>query len=317
MRADRLLSLLMLLQTRGMLTAAELAVELQVTERTVYRDITALCTAGVPIYTTLGPGGGYGLLEDYRTNLTGLNPDEVRALFMLSIPAPLDQLGVGQELRAALLKLTAALPDNHRREEERSRQRIHLDSTWWFQEEESVPFLGIIHKALWSDHLLRIQSRSWFGALLDWVVAPYGLVAKASVWYLVFNREQTVRAQRISHITHAEMLPETFARPVDFDLEGFWKGWVEEFHATRPQYPVRVRVSPELVPLLKHSAGNGQDQGPATDPHGWTTLTLTFESFEAARSQVLAYGGACEVLEPLALRMSVADFANQVVKLYG
>src|SRR5512136_703550 len=136
MRADRLLSLLMLLQARGRMTAQELAAELEVSERTIYRDINALSASGVPVYAESGPGGGCALLDSYRTNLTGLDQDEVRALFMLSIPAPLDQLGVSQELRTALLKLSAALPDTRRGDEERTRQRIHLDSTWWFQPEE-------------------------------------------------------------------------------------------------------------------------------------------------------------------------------------
>lgn len=313
MRADRLISLLLLLQTRGKMTAAELAKELEVTERTVYRDIDALCTAGVPIYASVGAGGGYGLLEDYRTNLTGLNTEELRALFMLSIPAPIDQLGFGQELRAALLKLSAALPDNRRKDPSLAQQRLYLDSSWWFQEEEDVPFLSVIQKALWSDHLLHIQSETFFGAILDWVVAPYGLVAKASVWYLVYARQGTIRAVRVSRIVQAEMLPETFSRPADFDLETFWKGWVEEFESSRPQYPVKVRVSPALLPRLKQAE---KDAAQPADAEGWTTVKLVFESFEAARSQILAYGGACEVLEPMALRMSVADFAGQIIRRY-
>jgi predicted DNA-binding transcriptional regulator YafY len=138
MRADRLISLLMLLQTRGTLTARELASELEVTERTIYRDVTALSASGVPVYTERGPGGGVALVENYRTNLTGLNPAEVRALFMLSIPAALDQLGVGDELRTALLKLSAAIPNSRRADETSARQRIHLDATGWFQAARSL-----------------------------------------------------------------------------------------------------------------------------------------------------------------------------------
>lgn len=145
MRADRLLSLLMLLQIRGRMTARELAKELEVSERTIYRDIDALSIAGVPVYGEPGPEGGYALVDSYRTNLTGLTEGEVRALFMLSIPAPLADLGVSHELRAALPKLSAALPNARRRDEERVRQRFHLDSTWWRQGEERVPHLQTIH----------------------------------------------------------------------------------------------------------------------------------------------------------------------------
>src|SRR5512147_2861952 len=151
MRADRLLSLLMLLQARGRMTAQELARELEVSERTIYRDINALSASGVPVYAESGPGGGCALLDSYRTNLTGLTADEARALFMLSIPAPLDQLGVGQELRAALLKLSAALPSSRRPDEERARQRIHIDSLAWFQGEDPVPHLHTLQQAVWQD----------------------------------------------------------------------------------------------------------------------------------------------------------------------
>jgi len=129
MRADRLLSLLMLLQARGRMTARALATELEVSERTIYRDIDALSLSGVPIYGDRGPEGGYALLESYRISLPGLKEDEVRALYMLSIPAPLAQLGVGQELKAALRKLVAALPAAYRADAARVRQRLHLDAT--------------------------------------------------------------------------------------------------------------------------------------------------------------------------------------------
>ena len=146
MRADRLLSLLMLLQTRGQMTARELAEELEVSERTIYRDIDALSAAGVPVYAVRGPGGGCALMDGYRTDLTGLTRDEVRALFMLSVPAPLADLGLSRELRAALRKLSAALPVTRRADERRMRERVHLDSVWWYQQEEPVPYLRTIQE---------------------------------------------------------------------------------------------------------------------------------------------------------------------------
>src|SRR5512133_354389 len=218
MRADRLLSLIMLLQTRGTLTAQTLAAELEVTERTIYRDVTALSAAGVPVYSERGPGGGISLVENYRTNLTGLNAAEVRALFMMSIPAPLDQLGVGAELRTALLKLSAALPNTRRADESTARQKIHLDAAWWFQSEESVPHLRTVQSALWSDHKLDLLYRSDFGADVEMTVAPYGLVAKANVWYLVGARDDHLRVLRISKIRKASLRDECFERPAAFDL---------------------------------------------------------------------------------------------------
>ena len=160
MRADRLLSLLMLLQTRGRLTASQLATELEVSERTIYRDVIALSAAGIPVYTEGGHGGGISLVESYRTDLTGLRPEEAQALSMLNIPEPLVRLGVGQELKAALLKLSAAVPPSVREKQAQARHRIHLDAAWWFQPEEPTPYLQIIQQAVWQDRLLQMNV-SW------------------------------------------------------------------------------------------------------------------------------------------------------------
>ncbi len=317
MRADRLLSLLMLLQTRGRLTAQALAAELEVTERTIYRDVTALSAAGVPVYSERGPGGGIALIEDYRTNLTGLNPDEVRALFMLSLPAPLDQLGVGAELRTALLKLSAALPNSRRGDETAARQKIHLDAAWWFQSEEPVPHLKTIQSALWADHKLDLTYRSEFSTEVEMVIAPYGLVAKANVWYLVGAREDHLRVLRISKVQRASLREESFERPLAFDLPAFWKTWCDEFEANRPQFTATVRISPTLATILAENRPAVLTSPPFLEKDGWQTLTLTFESLEAARTQLLGYGGAVEVLEPLALRKSLQDFARQIQNIYA
>jgi predicted DNA-binding transcriptional regulator YafY len=316
MRADRLLSLLMLLQTRGTQTARSLAAELQVTERTIYRDVTALSAAGIPVYTERGPGGGIALVEDYRTNLTGLNPDEVRALFMLSIPAPLDQLGVGDELRMALLKLSAALPSSRRAEEATARQRIHLDAAWWFQSEEPTPHLKTIQSALWNNHMLDITYRSDFGTDVEMALAPYGLVAKATVWYLVGAQENHLRVLRVSRIQQASISAESFEYPPAFDLPSFWKSWCQDFELNRPHYQATLRVSPTLAALLSGNHLPFLAIPPSQDIDGWQVVTLTFESFESARTQILGYGGAAEVLEPLALRRSVQDFAQQTLARY-
>ncbi|HEX2910651.1 MAG TPA: HTH domain-containing protein [Chloroflexia bacterium] len=186
MRADRLIALLMLLQSHGSMTAQALAETLEVSERTIYRDINALGIAGIPVMTERGPGGGCSLLDSYRTNLTGLTEEETRALFMLNLPAPLSQLGVAPELKSALLKLSAALPVTRRSAEERVRQRIHLDATWWFQPEEPLPCLTKLYQAIWEDALVYVKYRVRFeprGEVeIEQLVEPYGLVAKASVW---------------------------------------------------------------------------------------------------------------------------------------
>ena len=201
MRADRLLSILMILQARGRVTAQQLAEELEVSVRTVYRDMDALSAAGVPVYAERGPGGGCSLLDSYRTTLTGLTRDEVRALFMLSIPAPLAELGVGQELKAALLKLSAALPASRRYDEAHVRQRIHLDSVGWSETVEPVPHLRTVQQAVWEDRKLQLTYRLPFEAQAEWLVEPYGLVAKAGTWYLVCTRNGSVRTLPVSSVT--------------------------------------------------------------------------------------------------------------------
>ena len=321
MRADRLLSMLMLLQTRGRLTARQLANELEVSERTIYRDVVALSSAGIPVYTEDGPGGGISLLEDYQTRLTGLRPEEAQALSMLNIPEPLVRLGVGEELKTALLKLSAAVPPSVREKQAQARHRIHLDATWWFQPEEPTTCLQTIQQAVWQDRLLKITYRGDFNATIEQLIAPYGLVAKASIWYLVFAREGYIRARRVSRIVAAEILPQSFERPVEFDLAAFWQNWCADFETERPYFEVRALVSPSLAArlprLLRENQPDTLNAPPAMQREGWQAMTLTFESFEIARTRILGYGGAIEVLEPLALRMSVADFAQQIQSIYA
>ena len=320
MRADRLLSLLMLIQSRGQMTAQELAGELEVSERTIYRDIMALSTAGVPVYASRGPGGGVRLIEEYRTTLTGLTSEETRALFMLSLPAPLLQLGMGEQFKGALLKLSASLPDTRRLDEARTRQRIHLDSSWWFQSEQDVPCLQIIQQALFQDRRLRIKVRwDFFNAEFEQEAEPYGLVAKANIWYLVYSRGGNPHVTRVSRIVAVELLPECFTRPADFDLVCFWENWCRDYESL-PPFQARVRVAHEALPLLTDYVGDRArahlDPSCTPDPDGWVTLDLPFESFVSARTCLLGLGRAVEVLEPESLRKSLVDFAEQVVGFY-
>ncbi len=323
MRADRLLSLLMILQARGCVKAEDLAKELEVSVRTIYRDVTALSIAGVPVYSERGPGGGIALIERYRTDLTGLHKDEARALFMLSIPAPLDELGFGEELKAAMYKLAAALPTARREDEESSRQRIHLDWVPWFHEQESQPHLHTIQQGVWGDKKLALryltESGGWLGPL-EAIVAPYGLVAKAGVWYLICERAAHMDVIRISWVQDARILEEEFARSEEFDLTTFWKNWRAVYESRRPTFTVKARVAPIVFKNLQFPVGENVqgeiDQSQPADEQSWKVMTLTFGTFENARARLLALGGAVEVLEPLALRMSLADFAYQIAERY-
>ncbi|MBN1641408.1 MAG: WYL domain-containing protein [Anaerolineae bacterium] len=317
MRADRLLSIMMLLQSRGRMTARQLAEELEVSTRTIYRDIDALSGAGIPVYGDRGPEGGYALLDSYRTHLTGLTADEVRALFMLTIPAPLVELGVDDDVRAALRKLAAALPDARRGAEAAARQRIHIDAVWWSQGQEPVPHLRTLHEAVWQDRVVDVRLRQPFGApaVIERPVEPYGLVAKAGVWHLVCGRSGRVRVYRVSSLVDVRLTGASFARPPGFDLAAFWRAWCAAEERRRAEFQVTVRVAPELVAWLSHTFGVGAAAAP--DGEGGVTLQLGFESLAAARERLLGLGRAVEVLEPDALRLSVVDFARQIVDLYA
>lgn len=316
MRAERLLQEMMLLQARGQMAARELAAELAVTVRTVYRDMEALQAAGVPLYSVPGRGGGYGLVDSYRTSLTGLTEGERRALFMLSVPAPLDALGVGASLQSALRKLAAALPGSRQAEEEDVRQRFYLDATWWQQGAAPVPQLQTVQDAVWRDRELRIRYRLPAQVDVAYTVAPYGLVAKAGVWYLVYAYGGRVRALQVSALAEATLAGSSFERPPSFDLAVFWRTWCAAREAEQVGYAVEVRVSPTFLPFAPGFFGaDAEAIGPA-DAGGWRPLALSFASLAAARERLLACGGAVEVVAPAALRLSLADYGRQIAALY-
>jgi predicted DNA-binding transcriptional regulator YafY len=313
MRADRLLSLLMLLQTRGRQPARKLAEALEVSVRTIYRDLDALSAAGVPVYAQPGPEGGCGLLDSYRTNLTALTRDEVHAIFSLSIPTPLAQIGVSQALQSALVKLAAALPAERQADEAAARQRLHVDPGAWAPSAASAapaPCLAALHQALWADHLLWLRYRLPFETVVERLVAPYGLVAKDHAWYLVAARDGRPLVYPVAQVLAVRPAAERFQRAPGFDLAAFWQAWCAR-HARRPGFYATLRVSADLALRLRRL-----DASPAAEQGGGLVLTLPFDSFEAARTRILGWGSAVEVMAPLALRLSVLDFARQVAGVY-
>ncbi|HNT55354.1 MAG TPA: WYL domain-containing protein [Anaerolineaceae bacterium] len=320
MRADRLLALLMLLQTRSPIPAADLARELEVSERTIYRDMEALSAAGVPVYTSRGPGGGCCLVADYRTTLTGLTAAEIRALFMLNVPGPLDELGVSHELKGALRKLSAALPAAQALDDGQSRQRFYLDSSWW-PPVEGATQLDVLRQAVWSDSWLQLRFRSFISGEIELMVAPLGLVSKAGIWYLVYQFQDQVRSLKVERIVQAEILPGTFTRPAGFDLGTFWRDWCQDMEQENRRYTVVLRAAPGIRPrLLQHLGGQARQAFADADPPdeaGWMQLVLGFDSLVSARDRLLSYGSAVEVLAPAALRLSLQDFARQILTVYA
>jgi len=321
MRADRLISIIMLLQTHERMTADELAQEVEVSPRTIYRDILALNGAGIPIYTDRGPGGGITLLESYRTSLTGMDENEARALFMLNIPQVLIDLGVGQKLKSALLKLAAALPPGQQSVQAHTQQRIYLDSTSWDEPTEPSAHLGIIHQAVWQDQRVRLVYQGYFDTHIDFEIEPLGLVAKMNTWYLVGRHKDYLRVFNVANIVEVDILDREFIREEDFDLTTFWKEWCTASQSRRSFYPVQLQVAPTLLKKLRYYLGEAvkytiQDTV-MVEGKAWSVVTVLYDNFFKARESILNFGNAAKVIEPEALMYSVKDFAQQVVEFYG
>lgn len=320
MRADRLVSILLLLQTRGRMKAQDLASRLEVSERTIYRDIDALSAAGVPIYAERGPGGGCALLEDYRTNLTGLTEAEVEALAMFRSPGPLADLGVSSALESALLKLSAALPARYYGGAEHARQRLHVDTARWFCPGDAAPHLKTLQEAVWQDRKVRFCYRKRAGEVSERQLDPYGLVAKTGSWYAVGmsgagTNTAGMRVYRVSRMLSVEA-GERFTRPATFDLPGFWQEWCKSFESSRPKVGVRVRVHPDYFSSLPVTLGEWVHEALASaerDGEGWAVLPLTFDTADAAASYVLGAAGMVAVVAPQALRERVLELASAMV----
>jgi predicted DNA-binding transcriptional regulator YafY len=319
LRADRLLSLMLILYHRKRMTAQALAEHLEVSERTIYRDIDALCTAGIPVYTQSGTGGGVFLDEGYRVSLTGLSRDEILTLFVAGDTGPLADLGLGQAVEGSLLKLLAALPDSQQQTVEQLRQRIYIDPANWFQRVQPMPFMPALQQAVWEDRRVRVDYRPVEGERRTRIIDAYALVAKANVWYLV-GREapREVRTYRLSRFHDAELTGETFERLPDFDLETYWRESTARFEnrmeRTFPPYPVRLRVHPDAMWIIAGYMEGHYTQIGEPDDAGWYTLRMTFDSPGEARMRVLGLGEHAEVLEPLSLYDAVIATARTIVR---
>ncbi|WP_043625585.1 helix-turn-helix transcriptional regulator [Nonomuraea candida] len=323
MRASRLLSLLLLLQTRGRMTAPELAAELEVSVRTVYRDVEALSAAGVPVYADRGPAGGYQLLDGYRTRLNGLTAEEASGLFLAGLPGPAAELGLAEVAAAAELKLLAALPPEPRSHASRMRERFLLDVPGWYRSGDDVPHLSEVAEAVWDRRPLHMTYRRWGQQEVDRVIHPYGLVLKGGSWYLVAAPPGgSPRTYRVARILTLETLPGSFSPPDGFDLGAFWRQYAREFRERMYTAEVVIRLAPGRGDLLAYTMGSdvvGAALAAAgePDPEGWLTLTLPVESLTHARWLLLRMGADVEVLEPAELRTMMAEAVAELAKLYG
>jgi predicted DNA-binding transcriptional regulator YafY len=318
MRADRLFSIVLLLQAHRLLTARALAERLEVSERTIHRDMEALSGAGIPVVAERGAGGGWSLLGEYRTNLTGLNEAEIQSLFVTRPPRLLADLNLEKAAEGASLKLLAALPTVYRRGAEQARQRIHIDVSGWQRTEEAVPLLHVIQEAVWQERRLRMVYGQEECGAAERLVDPLGLVAKGSVWYLVAAVEGgEVRSYRVSRVRRAELTDEPCARPEGFDLAKFWEQSAARFRASLPSYRAVVRVRREVVARLPFAGRFARvEQTGEPDAEGWVPVTLRFDVEEMACEYALGFGTQLEVLEPASLREKVIRAAKNVVAFY-
>ncbi|GAA3184842.1 YafY family protein [Streptomyces ramulosus] len=297
----------MLLQTRGRMTAREVAETLEVSVRTVYRDMEALTASGIPLYGEAGPDGGYRLLDGYRTRLTGLTADEARALFLTGLPGAAAALGFGAVAAGTRRKLTAALPPEMRERAEQSRERIHIDIPAWYQDLEETPWLSVVANAVWDQRQVRIRYERWATPhTVVRTVNPYGVVLKAGRWYLVAGSAHGVRTYRVSRITELEPRGETFERPAGFDLAAHWRAYLETFDTRRYRDQAVLRLSPEVFAdigqVLDSAAARAARESATPDAGGWTRVVIPVESAEQALPTLLSLGVGAEVVGPPELR---------------
>ncbi|MGF1341049.1 helix-turn-helix transcriptional regulator [Streptomyces flavovirens] len=321
MRAARLIKMVLLLQSRPAMTAAELAGELEVSERTVTRDAQALSEAGVPVYADRGRTGGYRLVGGYRTRLTGLGREEAEALFLSGLPSVLREMGLDDAASAARLKVTAALLPSLRDAPRSAARRFHLDAPGWFHEPVTPELLPAVAEAVRDDRLVRARYRRGATDEVERELAPYGLVLKAGVWYLCARAGDDVRVYRIDRFTAVEVSAERFVRDEDFDLPGFWEERAARFARSLLRTEVTVRLSEAGLARLPHAVDRAAvddaiaGAGPP-DADGRRTLTLAVESQEVAYGQLMALGPELEVLAPETLRARFAEAAERLRALY-
>ncbi|MCX4885029.1 MULTISPECIES: YafY family protein [unclassified Streptomyces] len=308
MKSSRLVSILLLLQTRGRMTAAQLAEELEVSVRTVYRDVDALSAAGVPLYGDAGHAGGYRLLDGYRTRLTGLTTEEAEALFLAGAPGPAAELGLGSVLAAAQLKVRAALSPELRAHADRISGRFHLDAPGWYADAEQAPFLPAVADAVWNSRVLDVLYRRWAEPTdVERRLEPYGLVLKAGRWYVVAGPGP--RTFRVDQILRLAPAGEEFTRPDDFDLAAYWTAYQRDFHDRLYRGEALVRVAPGVKPVRAVDS--------RTDDDGWTLARVPIESVEHAHGEFLRLGADIEVLQPPELRARIARTVAELAGRYG
>jgi predicted DNA-binding transcriptional regulator YafY len=321
MRSGRLLSLLMLLQAHGRMSAPALAEKLEVSVRTVLRDIDELSASGVPVRSARGADGGFELLEGWRTRLTGLTAEEAQAMFMAGASGPAAQLGLGEAASTAQLKMLAALPEAWQADARRVSSRFHLDTVGWYRREERLSQLPAVAEALWNDQRLAIRYDSWKG-IVDRTIEPLGLVVKAGEWYLVAaaGKASSVRTYKLSNVLSLEARGH-FTRPRKFDLAKYWEESIARFETGLYRGTATVRATEKGLKRMRRLSAavfEAIDRAqPKADKRGWYKVTIPIESVEMAAYDLMRVGAECEVVQPVELRALISRTAGEISGLYG
>lgn len=320
MRADRLVAILLLLQTHGQLTAADLAERLETSERTIRRDLEALGSAGVPVYAQRGRGGGWALLGGHRLNLSGLTTAEAEALFLVAGPERLAGLGVDAGVRSALRKLVAALPAPLRDHASAARSAVHVDPARWGRRAAQPPgHLDTLREAVIAGRQIDLLYAKPRETATERRVHPYGLVAKAGTWYLIGGTPAGLRTFRVSRVRAVSVTNEAVDRPEDFDLAAAWDTIVEQFPAPVGTFAVEFRVAPDAVQWARAALGEWARltslDGPDRD--GWAHFRAFFPNAGAAAANLVSFGDRVVVLSPPEVRDALARMGRDLVAVYG
>jgi len=342
MRAERLLRILALLQSRGRITTRELAEALEISVRSVHRDMEALTLAGIPVYAERGAKGGWALSEGYRSRITGMTTDEIRSLLLLHASSIVADLGLNDQAHAAFRKLLSALPETARQDALFARERIHVDGAGWRPGRASDAALSarlqLAQEAVWQERKLRIVYRGSSSAEdSERVLLPLGLVAKTSVWYLIAASEPTdseaggsaatggtfaeerLRSYRLSRVSEAAILEETFPRPEGFDLAAYWERSTDRFRASLPRYPAKIKIArpawepfsrERFVAIVSAVAETEDELG------SWKIADAEFDTLESAVGIALKYGRSAEALAPAEFRSAVLAELEATAALY-
>jgi predicted DNA-binding transcriptional regulator YafY len=317
MRADRLISILLLLQNHEKMTTKALAEELEVTERTIHRDMEALSAAGIPVLAERGKHGGWRLVDQYRTKLTGLKENELKTLFLSPSFQLLSDLGFTKDWKEARQKLLASLPIALQSQADNMWNRVHIDTDTWRQSSQELSALSTLQQAIWEERKIKMEYEKANQETSERIVEPLGLVAKGRTWYLIALSNGELRNFRVSRIKTAEITDEVFARPQDFKLAEYWNQSKQTFVQNLPVFEVDVEVSPAIIPRLTFTSRFAQvlHTGEANED-GWIPVKLSFDTKEEAVAYVLGFGDQIRITHPVPLIDSITKMAESVLYLY-